>query len=214
MTVAAVVVAAGRGLRYGAQKQFTLLGEETLAARSVRLARGVASRVVVVVPDDYRGDGEGADVVVVGGSTRSASVRAGLAHVGEVDVVVVHDAARPLASAQLFQAVIAAIDAGADAAIPGVTPTDTIKRVTVNDDVATVASTLNRDELVAVQTPQAFRRSALDRAHLGQPDASDDAALVEAQGGRVVVVPGEITNLKVTSPVDALRLERLLEEAP
>jgi len=211
MSVAAVVVAAGRGLRFGATKQFTLLGEETLAARSVRAARCVADVVIVVVPADYEGGGEGADLVVTGGATRAASVRAGLARVGEASVVVVHDAARPLASEALFHAVVDAVLAGADGAVPGVTPSDTIKRVLQRGDTTTVAATLARDELVAVQTPQAFQTHVLVAAHAAQGDASDDAALVEANGGVVVVVPGEAANLKVTDPEDALRARVLVE---
>jgi len=211
MSVAAVVVAAGRGLRFGATKQFTLLGEETLAARSVRAARCVADTVILVVPADYEGAGEGADLVVPGGATRAASVRAGLALVGGADVVVVHDAARPLASEALFHAVVDAVLAGADGAVPGVTPSDTIKRVLRRGDTTTVDATLERDELVAVQTPQAFQTCVLVAAHATQGDASDDAALVEANGGVVVVVPGDAANLKVTEPQDAIRVRVLVE---
>jgi 2-C-methyl-D-erythritol 4-phosphate cytidylyltransferase len=187
MSVAAVVVAAGRGTRFGGAKQFALLDGETVASRSVAQARLVADLVVVVVPQDYEGDGEGADVVVTGGTSRAASVRCGLAHCGEAAIVIVHDAARPLASAELFRAVVTAIEEGADAAIPGLTLTDTVKRVTSKDDVTVVVETLAREELVAVQTPQAQGG-----------DATDDAGLVEALGALVVVIPGETTNVKIT----------------
>ena len=129
MTVAAVVVAGGRGARFGGPKQFSLLGDETVAARSVRAARSVAHFVVLVVPEDRTQSTEGADVVVPGGETRAASVRAGLRALPPCDVVVVHDAARPLASVDLFVAVVAAVESGADAAIPGLGVTDTVKRV-------------------------------------------------------------------------------------
>jgi 2-C-methyl-D-erythritol 4-phosphate cytidylyltransferase len=198
MLVAAVVVAAGRGTRFGGAKQFALIDGETVAARSVRQARTVASWVVVVVPQGYDGDGEGADLVVTGGDSRAGSVRCGLAKCEDADIVIVHDAARPLASAELFRAVVAAIDDGADAAIPGLTLTDTVKRVVTDDDLTVVVETLSREELVAVQTPQAFRREVLERAHARGGDATDDAGMVEALGARVVVVPGEVTNVKIT----------------
>jgi 2-C-methyl-D-erythritol 4-phosphate cytidylyltransferase len=198
MSVAAVVVAAGRGTRFGGAKQFALLDGETVASRSVAQARLVADLVVVVVPEGYEGDGEGADVIVTGGASRAASVRCGLAHCGDAAIVIVHDAARPLASAELFRAVVTAIEEGADAAIPGLTLTDTVKRVTSKGDVTVVAETLAREELVAVQTPQAFRREVLERAHAEGGDATDDAGLVEALGALVVVIPGETTNVKIT----------------
>lgn len=202
MSIAAVVVAAGQGSRFGGLKQFSLFDGETVAARSVRVARSVATHVIIVVPDNYEGDGEGADVIVTGGTSRAASVRAGLRHCGGAEIVVVHDAARPLASGALFHAVVDAVVAGADAAIPGLAISDTVKRVTRDDDATRVVATLAREELVTVQTPQAFRRSVLERAHESSEDASDDAALVEALGARVVVVNGELSNIKITHVSD------------
>jgi 2-C-methyl-D-erythritol 4-phosphate cytidylyltransferase len=213
MSIAAVVVAAGQGTRFGGLKQFALFDGETIAARSVRASRSVADYAVLVVPEGYEGSGEGADVVVAGGTTRAASVRHGLEQCLDAEIVVVHDAARPLASPALFHAVVDAVAAGADAAIPGLALTDTIKRVSVMGDDTHVAATLERDELVAVQTPQAFRRELLVRAHATGADASDDAGLVEALGARVVVVPGEAHNVKITRPQDLELLslyERLL----
>ncbi len=202
MHVAAVVVAGGRGERFGGPKQFAPLDGATVSAHSVRVARSVAQLVVLVVPDSYAGDGEGADLVVTGGVTRSESVRAGLGAMEEVDIVVVHDAARPWASRTLFESVVAAVEAGADAAVPGLSITDTVKRVSVEGAVTVVRATEARDELVTVQTPQAFRYTALVRAHGAGGRATDDAALVERLGGRVVVVPGDEANVKITRPED------------
>jgi len=129
---------------------------------------------------------------------------------GEADIVVVHDAARPLASPSLFEAVVAAVGAGADAAIPGIPLADTVKEV----DGGVVRATLDRSSLIAVQTPQAFLARMLRLAHEGDPDASDDAGLVEAKGGRVAVVPGEPANAKITTPVDLAFARHLMAETP
>ena len=206
MSVAAVVVAGGQGVRFGGPKQFAPLGEGTVTARSVTAARSVAPFVVLVVPADYEGDGEGADVVVTGGASRAASVRAGLALCGDAEIVVVHDAARPLASPALFSAVVEAVRRGAAAAVPGLAVTDTVKRVEHEGDRVVIRETVAREELVTVQTPQAFRRDLLVRAHEDGGDATDDAALVEALGETVVVVPGEAHNLKITQQGDLERV--------
>jgi 2-C-methyl-D-erythritol 4-phosphate cytidylyltransferase len=197
-TVWAVVVAAGSGSRFGAPTQYERLGPRRVIDWALEGARAVATGVVAVVPDPTRTEA-GADVAVVGGATRSESVRAGLAAVPEeADVVVVHDAARPLAPIALFEAVVAAVVAGADGAVPGLPVTDTVKQV----EDAVVVATLDRTALVAVQTPQAFRASVLRAAHASGADDTDDAALVEATGGRVVVVPGDPVNAKLTTSHD------------
>jgi 2-C-methyl-D-erythritol 4-phosphate cytidylyltransferase len=200
LTTWAVVVAAGSGTRFGARKQYELLGDRRVLDWAVEAARSVATGVVIVVPDTAAHELEpGADVVVAGGATRSASVRAGLAAVPpDTDVVLVHDAARPLAPVALFESVVAAVAAGADGAVPAVPMTDTVKRVHGEAVVATV----DRSDLVIVQTPQAFAASMLRAAHASGRDDTDDAALVEAVGGRVVVVPGDVVNAKLTTPHD------------
>jgi 2-C-methyl-D-erythritol 4-phosphate cytidylyltransferase len=195
----AIVVAAGGGTRFGAPKQFADLDGVRLVDRAVAVASAVCDDVILVLPADRAWDGAPVSAVVPGGVTRADSVRAGLAALpAGSDVVVVHDAARPLAAASLFAAVIAAVRAGADAAVPGIALPDTVKRV----DGDEVVETVPRDPLVAVQTPQAFRGEALRAAHAGHGDATDDAALVEATGGTVVVVPGDPANLKVTTTAD------------
>jgi 2-C-methyl-D-erythritol 4-phosphate cytidylyltransferase len=163
----------------------------------------VSDGVIVVVPAD---DAEREDAVA-GGATRSDSVRAGLRAVpADATIICVHDAARPLASADLYRRVIDAIAEGADAAVPALAVSDTIK--VVADGV--VVSTPDRGSLVAVQTPQAFRAGALRSAHEHGGDATDDAALVEALGGRVVVVAGEAINRKITVPDDLEWARRLV----
>ena len=200
MTVWAIVVAAGTGSRFGGPKQFADLKGRRVVDWALVASRSVADGVILVVPPTHlEDDSPAADVVVAGGATRSESVRAGLGAVPVgADVVVVHDAARPFAAPALFESVVACVRAGADAAIPGVPIADTVKRVIDGR----VIGTLDRDELVAVQTPQAFAADALRRAHAGGGEATDDAALVEAAGGRVMVVPGDPANTKITLRAD------------
>jgi 2-C-methyl-D-erythritol 4-phosphate cytidylyltransferase len=198
-----VLVAAGSGDRYGAPKQYERLVGRRVLDWSLAAARASSDGVVLVVRADRTDEGEEADVVVAGGDTRSMSVRAGIDAVpADAEVIVVHDAARPAASRALFRAVVRAVEDGADGAIPGMPVVDTLKRS--QDGV--VVETLDRRGLVNVQTPQAFRASALRDAHASQGEATDDAALVERAGGRVVVVPGEPNNIKLTRPADLVRL--------
>jgi len=195
----AIVVAAGGGTRFGAPKQFADLDGVRLVDWAVAVADAACDDVVVVVPAGHAWHGAPVHAAVPGGATRAESVRAGLAALpAGSDVVVVHDAARPLARRSLFVAVIAAVRDGADAAVPAVPLPDTVKRV----DGTRVVETVPRDTLVAVQTPQAFRADALRAAHAGHGDATDDAALVEATGATVVIVPGDPGNLKVTTTAD------------
>jgi 2-C-methyl-D-erythritol 4-phosphate cytidylyltransferase len=210
----AVVVAGGSGSRFGAPKQFAALLGRRLVEWSLDVANEVCEGVVLVVPPALVAPEEpaswAADKVVAGGATRSASVRCGLAALpggpGGADVVVVHDAARPLSRPQLWQAVIDAVAAGADAAIPAVGVTDTVKEIGPGGRLVT----LDRSRLVSVQTPQAFRAGAIHEAHRSGDDATDDAALVEASGGTVVIVEGPADNIKVTSPGDLVVAEALL----
>ncbi len=195
----AIVVAAGSGTRFGEPKQFALLDGTRLVDRAIATATAACDGVILVVPGDRPWDGPPVHATAIGGASRSESVRAGLAALPrDAEVIVVHDAARPLASVALFATVIDAVRSGADGAVPALPLADTVKRI----DGARVTETLARDEFVAVQTPQAFRVEVLRRAHENEGDASDDAALVEAAGGIVLVVEGEAHNVKVTTPDD------------
>jgi 2-C-methyl-D-erythritol 4-phosphate cytidylyltransferase len=212
-----IVVAGGSGRRFGERKQFVSLLGRPVASWAVDACRAVSDGVVLVVPADAQPVDSGADVVVTGGASRAESVRCGLDAVpADADVIVVHDAARPLAPPALFVAVLEALHGDqVVGAVPGVSPSDTIKVV---DDAMNVTNTPDRTTLVAVQTPQAFRSAALRDAHAraaADRDATvtDDAMLVEASGGRVRVVPGHPRNLKITTPDDLATAERLLAAA-
>ena len=201
------MVGGGSGRRFGKEKQYELLDERRVIDVSREVAAGCSDGVVVVVPaaDAEREGG------VAGGETRSASVRAGLAAVPDsAAVICVHDAARPLASPEVYRRVVEAVRNGADAAIPAIPLSDTVKLIDRRAEEAlagdgasgVVVSTPDRSRLVAVQTPQAFRAERLRAAHRDGGDATDDAALVEAAGGSVVVVSGDVRNRKITEPDD------------
>ena len=199
VSTSGIVVAGGTGNRFGTVKQFESIGDTRLVDRAVETTDAACDDVVVVLPERFAWDGRPVSAAVVGGATRSASVRAGLAAVdASATIVVVHDAARPLASTDLFAAVIEAVRGGADAAVPALPVPDTVKRV----EGGLVLETLSRDGLVTVQTPQAFQAGALRAAHATGGEATVDAALIEAACGRVMVVPGEPANIKVTTPAD------------
>ena len=220
MTAVALIVAAGRGERLGssAPKALVALSGRPMLEWSVaalHAADGIGA-IVVALPGEALDAAPAGCLAVAGGAERSHSVRAALAAAPQdADVVLVHDAARPLLTAELVERCLLALDedGGWDAAIAAAPVTDTVKRAA---DGLRVTETLVRSELWAVQTPQVFRRAALERA-LSRPDAelaaaTDDAMLVERDGGRVRVVEAPAENLKVTTPVD-LRLAELLLEA-
>ena len=206
----ALVVAAGRGERLGTPvpKAFVNLAGRPMLEWSVTALQRVAAVTEIVVALPPGVTAPAGTIGVPGGSQRSHSVRAALAISGPDDVVIVHDAARPLVTTELVVACLAALD-GADAAIAATPVTDTIKEC----EDGRVVRTLDRGRLWAIQTPQVFRREALERA-LAQDDgvvaaATDDAALVEALGGTVRIVPAPPENLKVTTALD-LRVAELL----
>lgn len=191
-----IVVAAGSGTRFGGPKQFETLGDRRVIDWAVTVARESSDGVVVVLPPDVA-EKEGG---VPGGTTRSESVRRGLAAVpGNATIICVHDAARPFANEDDFARVIDAVTDGADGAVPAIPVADTIKVV---DDTGQVVRTPARGSLRAVQTPQAFRAGMLRRAHAGLGEGTDDATLVEAEGGKVVVVDGDVLNRKITTRED------------
>lgn len=228
MTVAAIVPAAGLGTRLGpgTPKALRELAGVPMLVHAVRamMAARLVDRVVVVAPPSQvaevsallSDDAAGRMVVVAGGSSRQESVAAGLAVLGsDVEVVLVHDAARPLAPAELADRVAAAVLAGAEAVVPAIPLADTVKRVS-GDGI--VIDTLDRKELRAVQTPQGFLRAVLAEAHAAGADlrdapTTDDAGLVERLGRPVRVVLGSEEAFKVTGPLDLLLAEALLDRA-
>jgi 2-C-methyl-D-erythritol 4-phosphate cytidylyltransferase len=187
---------------------------------SVEALRSVPGieRIVVALPADALAEAPSGIVAVTGGAVRSASVREALRACPDGDPVVVHDAARPLAPARLFERALAQLErSGADAVVAAAPVSDTIKEVDPSDG-RTVTRTLERARLWAVQTPQVFRREALERALMGASDsvlaaATDDAWLVEQAGGVVEVVESSPANLKITTPTDLTLAELLLAEA-
>lgn len=207
-----VVVAGGTGTRFGSAKQYVRVHGATVLEHSIDAARTVGDVVAVVPAEDVDrvGDllaGRGT-AVVAGGASRAASVREGLAAVpASASVILVHDAARPAASAALFASVVAEVRAGAAAVVPVVAVPDSLRWVD--------GGVLDRDRVVAVQTPQGFDAAALRAAHaaaVADPrlDGTDDASTVEALGGAVHPVPGEPTNRKLTVPADEAALAAAL----
>ncbi|VDR37891.1 2-C-methyl-D-erythritol 4-phosphate cytidylyltransferase [Tsukamurella paurometabola] len=177
-------------------------------------ASGVVDEVVVMVPADMLSAAR--DLVprarvVVGGAERTDSVRAGLAAAGDAELVLVHDAARPLTPAPMIGRVVAALRAGAAAVVPVLPVADTIKRV---DADGAVEATVDRADLRAVQTPQGFTAAALRAAYDAAPGAlaTDDAGLVERAGGTVVTVPGDALAMKITTAFDLRVAEILAQE--
>ena len=234
--VIALIAAAGQGTRLGAEvpKAYVELRGRTLLERSVRalLASGVVDEVIVLVSPDMepeaariigRIDTAGAKDttnaapirLVHGGSERADSVWAGLQTIPDDDaVVLIHDAARALTPAAMVRGVAKRVLEGAPAAVPVVPVADTIKEVAAD----AVVSTPDRSRLRAVQTPQAFRLSALRQANLDywaeQPEftATDDASLMEWHGERVATVPGDTLAFKITTPIDLTLAHALTEE--
>ena len=215
----ALVVAAGRGERlgYGGPKALVSVAGRPMLDWSVAALREVTAvkEIIVALPPDRLDAAPAGVVAVAGGVTRSESVRAALVAASDADVVIVHDAARALATPALFAAAVSELAGGnADAVIAAAPVSDTIKQV--HRDGRAVERTLDRSRLWAVQTPQVFRRAALERALSAPPElisaATDDAWLVERQGGRVQIMPASPENLKITTALDLRVAELLLKE--
>ena len=204
--VAAIIAAAGSGVRFGADlpKALIQLGNCTLIEHAVAAISPAVDQVVVTAPASHLSQFQSllgdAVTVVVGGSTRSESIRAGLAAVSNnTQFVLIHDAARALASTDLANRVLSALQNGEVAVIPGIAQVDTIKSI---DEKGYVTSTPNRANLRNIQTPQGFELSALKKAHAANGEGTDDAALVESAGFKVLVIAGEECALKITTPAD------------
>ncbi|MHB8189585.1 MAG: 2-C-methyl-D-erythritol 2,4-cyclodiphosphate synthase [Ferrimicrobium sp.] len=200
MSVATLVVAAGRGERFGAPKHSVALGGQSVLSRAVAAALAVSALVVVALPEGevlpVSGDGV---VYLHGGTTRSASVRAALAAVpSDTAYILIHDVARPLAPRDVFDRVLGALHHGADAVVPVVAMADTVKRIV--DGV--VVETIPRAELGCAQTPQGFQAAVLRAIHEGSPEDTDDASLAERGGYRVVSVSGDERAMKITQTQD------------
>jgi 2-C-methyl-D-erythritol 4-phosphate cytidylyltransferase len=217
----AVLVAAGRGERFGGDrpKAFANLGGRPLLAESLERLEGSewVEALVVVAPPEWEepcillAEEIGAGKVraaVTGGATRADSVRAGVAEVPQdAAVLLVHDAVRPLLQDAVVERVVGAVGDGWDGAVPALPLADTVKRA----EGEAVAETVDRTGLVAVQTPQAFLAGSLRRALAGGGEATDCAGLVEAAGGRVRLVEGDRRLVKVTTREDLDLVELLLE---
>jgi 2-C-methyl-D-erythritol 4-phosphate cytidylyltransferase/2-C-methyl-D-erythritol 2,4-cyclodiphosphate synthase len=203
---AAIIAAAGAGNRLGADlpKALVKLVDKTLVEHAVANLAPVAQLIVVTAPSGYVEDykkilGDSVEVIE-GGVLRSDSIRIALSKISnQYEYVLVHDAARSLASTTLAATVIAQLINGEQAVIPALDVIDTIKEV---DGKGYVRNTPDRSSLKAVQTPQGFTRSVLERAHAESEDATDDAALVEAIGIQVKVIAGEERALKITTKSD------------
>jgi 2-C-methyl-D-erythritol 4-phosphate cytidylyltransferase/2-C-methyl-D-erythritol 2,4-cyclodiphosphate synthase len=203
--IAAIVAAAGSGERFGAPipKALIQLGDRTLLEHAVSSLAAVVDQIVVTAPAGYEdqirslvGD---AVTVVTGGATRSDSVRAGLAAIEGAEFVLVHDAARALATRELAARVVAALKAGDVAVVPALPVVDTLHNVDAN---GYVLNAVDRAPLRRIQTPQGFSYSVLHEIHEVAQDATDDSTLALNAGHKVRVIDGEDRALKITTPSD------------
>ena len=218
---AGIIAAAGSGERLGSKKPKALVnvGRRTLVNRAATRLSKIVDEIVVAAPAGYEDEVAKSlrslsvpVVVIAGGANRTASVALALAHLSpEVRYVLIHDAARAFAPVSLMRRVLRALHKGAEAVVPAIRVTDTIKIV---DDDEHVTSTLPRESLRAVQTPQGFVREVIERAHKeairAERTGTDDAYLVEAIGGTVLIIPGDERARKITTISD-VKFHRLMQ---
>jgi 2-C-methyl-D-erythritol 4-phosphate cytidylyltransferase/2-C-methyl-D-erythritol 2,4-cyclodiphosphate synthase len=219
MKFAGMIVAGGSGVRAGGltPKQYRLLLGEPVIARSVKsFVEAGATEIVVVCAAEHAAlcrvatAGEPSVRIVHGGSTRTASVRAGLAALGEAEAILVHDAVRPGVTAELIRSLVAALDAGASAVAPALAITDTLRRA---DASGRILDDVPREGMVRVQTPQAFRAATLRAAYAALPpelSVTDDIAVAAAHGVEALLIEGDARLMKLTYPEDFAMLERML----
>jgi 2-C-methyl-D-erythritol 4-phosphate cytidylyltransferase/2-C-methyl-D-erythritol 2,4-cyclodiphosphate synthase len=209
LAVGTLIVAAGSGRRFGGPKQFELVGGVSLLDAAIERARPISNRIVVALPSGFELPASNSELVyTVGGDTRSASVANAFRTLGDgFDYVLVHDAARPYASQALFERVLAALARGCAAVIPALESVDTLKVVDQN----IVRETLDRNQIVRVQTPQGFQYQVLAEIIKMGEEATDEAAIAEQLGYPVTIVPGEEGASKVTlrADLDRMRLPRV-----
>jgi 2-C-methyl-D-erythritol 4-phosphate cytidylyltransferase len=203
----AIVLAGGVSLRFGVQpKQFEQVGGLRMVDRTVAAARRSCDRVALVLPPGRSWDGEPVDALAEGGDHQSESLRAALATLPpDAAIAVVADPAHPLASDALFHAVVDAVRAGADGAVPVVPILEVVQRVEGGRAVGTVP----KADLVLTQSPQAFRVPVLRALHADRPRPLDNSSLLVERGHRVDVVPGEPGNLHVTTPAELAVVQEL-----
>ena len=208
-----ILVAGGSGVRFGSPKQFASLQNQQVLDWSLDTAKSITSNLVVVVPKDipasFNSDTASLNLHIVhGGDTRSESVRAGLDKVTSItdlssnEIILVHDAVRPLAKKSLFLETIRAIQNGADAAVPAIPVTDTVH--------SKDGEIIDRSKLMSLQTPQAFRAEIITEIHKSKPEATDDISLCVLQKLRVAYIEGDSQNLKITEPHDLETARALL----
>jgi 2-C-methyl-D-erythritol 4-phosphate cytidylyltransferase len=203
----AIVLAGGVSRRFGKRaKQFEHVGGVRMVDRTVAAARRTCDGVALVLPPGWTWTGEPVEAVTEGGDHQSESLRSGLAALpADTAIVVVADPAHPLATDELFRAVIEAVRTGADGAVPVIPILEVVQRARDGQ----VVETLPKDDLVLTQTPQAFRADVLRAVHADRPRPVENSGLLVERGHRVVTVSGDVRNVHVTTPGELAIAESL-----